>query len=98
MAGVNGEVKITGEAQELHYQGISEVWLQAPSKNSGKVYVGFNCDGLPITIPDGVTDITTGFELAEGDSIGPIKESNLSNIQFIGTDEGDSLIYFATTA
>jgi len=98
MAGVNGEVRITGETQDLHSQGTSEVWLQAPKSNKGKVYVGFNCNGVGITVPDGITDVSSGFELQKGDSIGPIKDGNLKHITFIGTDAGDSLIYFATTS
>lgn len=63
--------------------------IKARAANTGKV--AFGPSG--VTLPDGTTDTTTGFELSAGDDSGWIPVSNLNQFYGIGTGASDSVTY-----
>lgn len=64
--------------------------FKARSDNSGSVYIGTS---VAITKADGVTDTTTGFELASGDDTGWIPVDNLNRFWRRTDNAGDDLTY-----
>jgi hypothetical protein len=62
----------------------------AAKDNAGTIYVG----GAGVTVPDGTTDVTSGYPLAAGESMPPINIDTLNRLYFIGTAATDDLIYF----
>ena len=66
------------------------VYLAARLANVGNVYVG---DANDTTVADGATDVTTGFELAPGDRVGPLPLANLNELWGIGQNATDSVTY-----
>ena len=91
-AGANGEINITTAAQTGPDVQCGDVWLSTPSTNTGKVYVGF-IEGGAVTVKDGATDTTGGIEFAEGVMKGPFHIANMKYLDFIGTDNDDSILY-----
>ena len=67
------------------------VWFKAQFDNSGNVYLG----GSGVTKAGGDTDITTGYQLAKGESVGPLQVSNLNLFWRISDNAGDDLTYLA---
>jgi hypothetical protein len=48
-----------------------------------------------VTVPNGTTDATTGFELDAGDDTGFLYASNLNEFYRISDNAGDDLTYLA---
>jgi hypothetical protein len=67
------------------------VYIKAVSSNAGGVYIGF----LGVTVVDGTTDTTSGYELEAGDAIGPIPLDNLNRLYIICDNAGDDITYLA---
>ena len=65
--------------------------FKAVSSNAGKVYIG----GSGVTIVDGTTDTTSGWELGAGESTGWIPCGNLNQFYRICDNTGDDLTYLA---
>jgi hypothetical protein len=63
--------------------------LQAPSGNTGNVYIG----GAGVTKPDGSTDTTTGIELEPGDMVQFMPCENLNIFYYICDNAGDDILY-----
>lgn len=67
------------------------VRFKAESGNAGNVYIGV----AGVTVADGTTDTTTGYELAAGDSTPWIPVDGLSRFYRISNNAGDDLTYMA---
>ena len=94
-AGCSGEIAVSTTARQGPDVKCSMVWFSAPSRNTGKAYIGFNEDGI-ITAPDGADGVSCGIELEEKILWGPISIANLNLLDFLGTEEsGDSILYIA---
>ena len=65
------------------------VKIKARSDNSGSVFLG----GSTVTVPDNVTDITTGLELDAGDETGWMPVDNLNKFWAVCNNNGDDLTY-----
>ena len=65
------------------------IWISAVSSNAGDVYIG----GAAVTVPQGTTDTTAGYELNPGDKIGPLPLSNLNLLYIICDNAGDDITY-----
>ena len=86
-----GEIQGSATAAVLPtLKGLKYVVLRALSSNAGNVYLGAST----VTVPDGTTDVTTGFELAAGDSEG-FYIGNLAELYRICDNAGDDLVYIA---
>lgn len=66
------------------------VRLKARGVNAGSVAIG---DDNAVTLPNGVTDTTSGLELIAGDDTGWIPLDNLNKLWGIGTGATDSVTY-----
>lgn len=69
----------------------SMFWIKAVASNAGNVYLGM----AGVTVVDGTTDVTSGFELAPGDMIGPLPVENLNKFYIICNNAGDDITYLA---
>jgi len=67
--------------------------FKARIDNAGRVYIG----KVGVTVPDGTTDTTTGFELNPGDETGWIPCGNLNEFYRICDNAGDDLTYIYLT-
>jgi hypothetical protein len=67
----------------------SMIWIKAVASNAGNVYIGTSV----VTIVDGTTDVTSGYQLAPGDSIGPLPLSNLNLLYMTCDNAGDDITY-----
>lgn len=67
------------------------VKFKARLNNAGGVYIG----NSTVTLPDGTTDGTTGFELNAGDDSGWILTDNLNRFSRRSDNAGDDLTYMA---
>lgn len=63
--------------------------VKARLSNSGNVYVGVGT----VTVPNGSTDATTGFELGPGDATPWMPIDNLARLARICDNAGDVLTY-----
>ena len=91
-AGCSGEINVSTTARNGPDVSGEQFWFSSPSRNTGKVYIGFNENGT-ITVPDGEDGATCGIELAEGILWGPLGVANLKMLDFLGTDDEDSVLY-----
>lgn len=87
----SGELQGSASALQLPNITCSMVKFKARSDNAGSVYIGVS----GVTLPDGTTDTTTGFELDAGDDSGWIPVSNLNVFYRICDNAGDDLTYWA---
>ncbi len=69
----------------------SRARFKARDDNAGNVYIG----GVGVTVPDGTTDATTGFQLDAGEETGWLPLSNLNEMYRISDNAGDDLTYLA---
>lgn len=69
------------------------VRYKAVADNAGSVYLGL----AGVTVPDGTTDATSGFELAAGDETGWIPCTNLNTHYRICANAGDDLVYMVAS-
>ena len=86
---ISGERQGSASAVALPSVASRLIWISALSSNAGDVYVG----GSGVTVPDGTTDVTSGYELNPGDKIGPIPISNLNLLYIICDNTGDDITY-----
>ena len=67
--------------------------IKALGANSGKLYIGATSG---VTKKDGSTDITTGFELAAGESVTVYPQGqNMNTVYYISDNSGDGFTYLA---
>ena|SRR3990167_1857123 len=88
---ISGEIQGGTTAAQLPDIACSRVKFRALASNSGNVYIG----GAGVTIPDGVTDETSGLELDAGQDTGWIDIPNLNLLYVITDNNGDDLSYIA---
>lgn len=86
---ISGEVQGGTTAFQLPDIACAMVKIKARSDNSGSVYLG----GSGVTIPNGATDETTGFELDAGDETGWLPLDNLNKLHAICDNNGDDITY-----
>ena len=87
--GVSGERAGSATAVQLPDVPSQLVWISALAGNAGDVYLGFS----GVTVADGTTDTTSGFELNPGDKIGPLPIHNLNQLYIICDNAGDDITY-----
>ena len=87
-----GEITGTTQAVRLDSLPVSYVKFKAQSGNSTNVYIGAIST---LTVADGVSDTTTGFELDAGQETDWIPVANLNQLYVIANSVGDDLTYFA---
>lgn len=87
---VTGEVGGTSSAERLPDVPCSKVNIRAVQGNSGNVYLG---GASTLTIADGGTDATTGFQLDAGQETGWLELSNLNQLYMICDNPGDDIVY-----
>lgn len=88
---VSGEVSGSVAAKQLPNIICRLVWFSAPKANGASVYLG----GAGVTIPDGVTDATSGSEIEAGETVGPFPALNVNQFYIIGTNAADDITYIA---
>lgn len=88
---ITGELAGSATALQLPNVPCSRVRFKARSDNAGSVYLG----AAGVTLPDGSTDATTGFELDAGDDTGWVPADNLNIFYRICDNAGDDLTYLA---
>ena len=88
--GASGEVAGSATAKVLPSIPCQMAWIKAVNGNAGDVYLGFS----GVTVVDGTTDTTTGYELSAGESIGPLPIHNLNQLYIICDNAGDDITYF----
>lgn len=86
-----GEIRCSTQAEKMPDIDCVMVKFKARSGNSGSIYIG----GSGVTVPEGNTDITSGFELAAGDDSGWLSVENLNKFYRICSTNGDGLTYLA---
>jgi hypothetical protein len=85
----SGEIAGSVTAAALPNIPCSFARLKARSTNAGSVFIG----GSSVTKPNGVTDATSGFELAANHDTGWMPISNLNLLSRICDNAGDALTY-----
>ena len=65
--------------------------IKAVRGNSGNVYIGF----AGVTVVDGTTDVTSGWELDAAEETGWIPVGNLNELYIICDNAGDDLVYMS---
>ena len=86
-----GEIDGSATAAVLPSIACQLVCFKAVASNAGNVYLGV----AGVTVVDGTTDITSGFELDAGDSTPWIPVDNLNRFYLICDNAGDDLTYLA---
>jgi hypothetical protein len=86
-----GELAGSATALQLPDIACKLVCFKALSDNVGKVYLG----AAGVTVKNGVTDVTTGYELGASESTPWIPIDNLSRLFRICNNAGDTLTYIA---
>lgn len=87
----SGELAGAAEVTQLPDVPCLLVRFKAQADNAGRVYLG----GAGVTVVDGTTDATTGFELDAGEETGWIPVDNLNRFYRICDNAGDDLTYLA---
>ncbi len=90
----SGELAGSATAAQMPDVGCRLVMFKAAASNAGNVYIG----GSGVTVPDGSTDTTTGWELAAGEESGWLPVDNLNRFYRICDNAGDDLVYLALDA
>lgn len=90
MGGQSGERAGSASAVQLPNVAGSMIWIKAVGSNAGNVYIGFTSG---VTVVNGTTDVTSGWELDAGESIGPLPLSNLNQLYMICDNAGDDIVY-----
>ena len=86
-----GEIAGSLSVRQLPDIPCSMVKIKAKGANTGRVYIG----GASVTVPNGNTNVTTGFELAAGADTDWMGLENLNKLYSICNTGGDGLIYIA---
>ena len=84
-----GEVSGSVTAVQLPTVSGTLCAIKAVNSNAGDVYVG----GAGVTVVNGTTDITSGIELAAGETTGWIPCGNLNTFYIITDNAGDDITY-----
>ncbi len=84
-----GEFSGNSTATTLPDVACKLVRIKALGDNSGNVYIG----NASVTVADGTSDITTGFQLAAGEETPWLPVSNLSQLSRVTDNAGDDLVY-----
>ncbi len=87
----SGELAGSATALQLPDIECSIVMFKALIDNVGDVYIG----GSGVTVADGTTDTTSGYELSPGDATPWIPILNLNVLYRICDNAGDDLTYLA---
>jgi hypothetical protein len=86
---VSGELAGSATAVQMPDLNTELINFKAVSSNAGNVYIGV----AGVTVVDGTTDTTTGFELAAGEETGFIPVTNANLLYRICDNAGDDLTY-----
>ena len=86
-----GELAGSATAVQMPDVTCYQVKFKAASDNSGNVYIG----GAGVTVPNGATDATTGWELDAGQETEWLHVDNLNVFYRICNNAGDDLVYMA---
>ena len=86
-----GEIQGSGTAVQLPDIKCSMVKFKAVIGNAGNVYIG----GAGVTVVDGTTDTTSGWELDASEETDWIPVDNLNRFYIICDNAGDDLVYMA---
>lgn len=92
--GASGEKDGATSAEQMPDVPCQMVYIKAINSNAGNVYIGF----VGVTVVDGTTDTTSGYELAAGQALGPIPIDNLNRLYIICNNTGDDVSYLALRA
>jgi len=87
----SGEVSGSATAKQLPDIQCNMVMIKAVGSNAGNVYVG----GSGVTVVNGTTDTTSGFELGAGEETGIVPINNLNVLYIICDNAGDDITYLA---
>lgn len=87
----SGEIQGNAAATVLPTIACTMVNFKALASNAGNVYLG----GAGVTIPNGTTDATSGWELDAGQETGWLFVDNLNKFYLICDNAGDDLVYLA---
>jgi|TARA_Y100000310_G_scaffold33937_1_gene32083 hypothetical protein len=88
---VSGEIQGGETAFQLPNVECAMVKIRALASNSGNVYLG----GSGVTVPDGTTDETSGYELDAGQDTDWLPIDNLNRLYGICDNNGDDMVYIA---
>lgn len=88
---VTGELAGSATAVQMPDIDCKAVVFKALAGNAGNVYIG----GSGVTVADGTTDTTTGFELDAGQETPLLPAFNLNQFYRICDNAGDDLTYIA---
>lgn len=86
---VSGELQGSASALQLPTVTCRLAKFKALASNAGNVYLG----AANVTVPDGTTDTTSGFELIPGDESPWLPITNLNVLYRICQNAGDDLTY-----
>ena len=87
----SGELQGSATALQMPDIDCRMVKFKAVSSNAGDVYIG----GSGVTVVDGTTDTTSGFELGAGEESPWLLAYNLNIFYRICDNAGDDLTYIA---
>lgn len=87
----SGELAGSATAVQMPDIACKLVKFKARYVNTGKVYIG----GAGVTVPNGVTDTTSGLSLNPGEESGWIPIDNLSRLYRICDSANDHLTYLS---
>ena len=88
----SGEVQGGTTAVQMPDIPCAFIKIKALSTNATNVYIGSSAD---MTLPNGVTDETTGYELDAGDALDWIPISNLNKLWMRTDANADGVSYIA---
>ena len=86
-----GELQGSASALQLPDINCRMVMFKALGSNAGDVYLGIS----GVTVVNGTTDTTSGWELAAGEQTQWIPVTNLNILYRICDNTGDDLVYMA---
>lgn len=87
----SGELAGNTNATQMPTVSCKLVKFKASYDNAGRVYIG----GSGVTVADGSTDTTTGFQLSAGEETGWLPVANLNVFYRKCDNAGDDLTYLA---
>lgn len=87
----SGELAGSATALVMPTVACKLVKFKAVNSNAGNVYIGAS----GVTVVDGTTDTTSGFELDAGEETGWLPVDNLNRFYRICDNAGDDLTYLA---
>jgi hypothetical protein len=86
---ITGERQGSASAAQLPNVAGSLINVKAVRSNAGNVYVGVT----GVTVVNGTTDVTSGFELDAGEETGWLPLTNLNLLYIICDNAGDDITY-----